>query len=172
MRKLFGATLATFAIATIAAAPAGAADMAAPPYQPPPVPVAWSWTGATIGIHGGGAWGTKSWDLTSFQFNSPLPVALDSTATHTVNGFFGGGQLGANYQIGNAVIGVEARSATEIFGSPDDLKLRSCATLFASVSPPGSVFDRLLEKYYRGERDEKTLRLLDVDSGESSSTAW
>lgn len=59
-----------------------------------------------------------------------------------------------------AVIGVEGRSATEIFGSPDDLKLRSCATLFACVSPPGSAFDRLLEKYYRGERDGKTLQLL------------
>jgi uncharacterized protein (DUF1810 family) len=43
--------------------------------------------------------------------------------------------------------GVEGRSALEIFGSPDDMKLRSCATLFACVSPPGSVFDRLLEKY-------------------------
>jgi uncharacterized protein (DUF1810 family) len=60
-------------------------------------------------------------------------------------------------------VGVEGRSATEVFGSPDDLKLRSCATLFASVSPPGSVFDRLLDKYYGGERDQKTLRLLGTD---------
>ncbi|MEX2111232.1 MAG: DUF1810 domain-containing protein [Gemmatimonadaceae bacterium] len=59
-----------------------------------------------------------------------------------------------------AVVGVEDRSATEIFGSPDDLKLRSCATLFASVLPPGSVFDRLLAKYYAGIRDAKTLHLL------------
>jgi uncharacterized protein (DUF1810 family) len=59
-----------------------------------------------------------------------------------------------------AVIRVEGRSAREIFGSPDDLKLRSCATLFACASPPGSVFDRLLEKYYQGGRDDKTLRLL------------
>jgi uncharacterized protein (DUF1810 family) len=42
-----------------------------------------------------------------------------------------------------AFVRVEGRSATEIFGSPDDLKLRSCATLFACVLPPGSVFDRL-----------------------------
>ena len=59
-----------------------------------------------------------------------------------------------------AVIRVEGRSATEIFGSPDDLKLRSCATLFACVLPPGSVFDRLLGKYCRSERDGKTLQLL------------
>jgi uncharacterized protein (DUF1810 family) len=55
---------------------------------------------------------------------------------------------------------VEGHSAREIFGSPDDLKLRSSATLFASVSPPGSVFERLLSKYYGSIRDEKTLRLL------------
>jgi uncharacterized protein (DUF1810 family) len=61
-----------------------------------------------------------------------------------------------------AVFHVEGRSAADIFGSPDDLKLRSCATLFACVSPPGSVFDRLLKKYYRGEHDDKTLRLLGI----------
>ena len=59
-----------------------------------------------------------------------------------------------------AVIRVEDRSARDIFGSSDDLKLRSCATLFACVSPPDSVFDRLLSKYFRGERDRATLRLL------------
>jgi uncharacterized protein (DUF1810 family) len=62
-----------------------------------------------------------------------------------------------------AVLRVEGRSATGIFGSPDDLKLRSCATLFACVSPPGSVFDRLLEKYYEGGRDGKTIQLLGMD---------
>jgi uncharacterized protein (DUF1810 family) len=61
-----------------------------------------------------------------------------------------------------AAVGVEGRTAHEIFGSPDDLKLRSCATLFACVSPPGSVFERLLAKYYGGRRDDKTLRLLGV----------
>jgi uncharacterized protein (DUF1810 family) len=59
-----------------------------------------------------------------------------------------------------AAVNVEGKSATAIFGSPDDLKLQSCATLFECVSPPNSVFDRILEKYYGGERDGKTLRLL------------
>jgi uncharacterized protein (DUF1810 family) len=57
-------------------------------------------------------------------------------------------------------LGVEGRSALEVFGSPDDAKLKSCATLFAHVSPAGSVFERLLAKYFRGERDGKTLRLI------------
>lgn len=61
-----------------------------------------------------------------------------------------------------AVIHIEGRSATEIFGSPDDQKLRSCTTLFAYALPSGSVFDRLLKKYYGGERDEKTLQLLGI----------
>jgi uncharacterized protein (DUF1810 family) len=59
-----------------------------------------------------------------------------------------------------AAIAIEAKSAFNVFGTPDDLKLQSCATLFASVSPAGSVFERLLHKYFGGERDDKTLRLL------------
>ena len=56
-----------------------------------------------------------------------------------------------------AVLGIEGHSATEIFGTPDDMKLWSCATLFEIVSPPGSVFERLLTKYYGGRRDPLTL---------------
>jgi uncharacterized protein (DUF1810 family) len=59
-----------------------------------------------------------------------------------------------------AVLGVEGRSATEIFGFPDDLKLRSSATLFARVSPEGSVFHRIIERYFHGEPDDRTLRLI------------
>jgi uncharacterized protein (DUF1810 family) len=59
-----------------------------------------------------------------------------------------------------ATLGVEGRSAFEVFGSPDDIKLRSSATLFASVSPAGSVFGQLLDRYFSGEPDEETLRLL------------
>ena len=58
-----------------------------------------------------------------------------------------------------AVLAVEGRSAMDIFGSPDDMKLRSSATLFAAASPPGSVFERVLAKYYSGEPDDQTLRL-------------
>jgi uncharacterized protein (DUF1810 family) len=60
-----------------------------------------------------------------------------------------------------AVLAVEGHSAHDIFGSPDDVKLRSCMTLFAAVSPPGSAFERLLERYFDGEPDGRTLRLLE-----------
>ncbi|MBL9161391.1 MAG: DUF1810 domain-containing protein [Planctomycetaceae bacterium] len=65
-----------------------------------------------------------------------------------------------------AALGVEGRSARAMFGTPDDLKLRSCATLFAEVSSAGSGFERLLAKYYGGGRDERTLRLLGGDREE------
>jgi uncharacterized protein (DUF1810 family) len=67
-----------------------------------------------------------------------------------------------------AALAVLGRSAHEIFGTPDDLKLRSCATLFAAVSPPGSVFERLLAKYYQGKPDDKTLRLLGGAAGKAA----
>ena len=60
-----------------------------------------------------------------------------------------------------AVMEIEGANAHDIFGSPDDLKLRSCATLVAQVSPRGSVFERLLEKFYDGVPDTATLRLLE-----------
>ena len=59
-----------------------------------------------------------------------------------------------------AVLAVTGATAAEVFGYPDDLKLRSSATLFAEISPPGSVFDRLLAKYYDGIRDPLTLERL------------
>jgi uncharacterized protein (DUF1810 family) len=59
-----------------------------------------------------------------------------------------------------AVLAIENRSAREIMGSPDDLKLKSCATLFSQISPEGSVFHRILDKYYSSERDRRTLQLL------------
>jgi uncharacterized protein (DUF1810 family) len=57
---------------------------------------------------------------------------------------------------------LQEQSATNVFGSPDDLKLRSSATLFAHVSPPGSVFHRLLDKFFAGTPDPRTLELIRV----------
>jgi len=56
---------------------------------------------------------------------------------------------------------VRGKTAHEILGSPDDLKLRSCMTLFERASPQEPVFGRVLERYYGGERDDLTLKLLD-----------
>ncbi|WP_135363185.1 DUF1810 domain-containing protein [Halosimplex halophilum] len=56
---------------------------------------------------------------------------------------------------------VEGRTASEIFGSPDDLKFRSSMTLFATVADDPGPFETALERYYDGDPDPKTLELLD-----------
>ena len=55
---------------------------------------------------------------------------------------------------------LEGRSAAEIFGYPDDLKLRSCLTLFERASPQEQLFSEALRKYCRGKPDLRTLELL------------
>ena len=61
-----------------------------------------------------------------------------------------------------AAAAVPDRTAMQVFGSPDDLKLHSSATLFASLSPAGSVFQLVLERYFGSQPDLMTLRLLDA----------
>ncbi|MDQ3321450.1 MAG: DUF1810 domain-containing protein [Acidobacteriota bacterium] len=61
-----------------------------------------------------------------------------------------------------AVLAVEEHSVSEIFGYPDDLKLKSSLTLFASVADGESVFTSLLNKCFNGERDLRTLELLEI----------
>ena len=61
-----------------------------------------------------------------------------------------------------AAAAVPERTAMQVFGSPDDLKLHSSATLFASLSPAGSVFQLVLERYFGSQPDLMTLRLLDA----------
>jgi uncharacterized protein (DUF1810 family) len=61
------------------------------------------------------------------------------------------------------LLGLKGRSAHDIFGSPDDVKLRSSMTLFASVQNQEPAFARVLDKYFHGERDTRTLSLLNQD---------
>ncbi len=70
--------------------------------------------------------------------------------------------LGARLaECAQALLAVEGRTAYQIMGKPDYLKLQSCMTLFAYISEPDSVFQRVLDKYYAGERDSKTIWLLE-----------
>jgi len=59
-----------------------------------------------------------------------------------------------------AVLAIQGRSAADIFGHPDDWKLQSSMTLFELVSGPESVFGRILDKYYQGKRDTRTLQIV------------
>ncbi|HEY0736961.1 MAG TPA: DUF1810 domain-containing protein [Herpetosiphonaceae bacterium] len=59
------------------------------------------------------------------------------------------------------ILQLTGRSASAIFGSPDDMKLRSSMTLFAAVPDADPVFARVLDKYFAGQPDRATLDLLD-----------
>lgn len=58
------------------------------------------------------------------------------------------------------VLAVEDRSARDIFDRPDDVKLQSSMTLFAQVSEADGIFAAVLAKYFEGQPDSQTLRLL------------
>jgi len=74
--------------------------------------------------------------------------------------------LGARLiECADSLLALDGRTAFDVLGSPDDLKLRSSATLFAHVSGDGSVFHRLLAKFFQGRADERTLGLIRDASG-------
>ncbi|HEX8561602.1 MAG TPA: DUF1810 domain-containing protein [Flavobacterium sp.] len=60
----------------------------------------------------------------------------------------------------NELLNVKGKSATEIFGSPDDMKLRSSMTLFANVPDTNPIFEKVIDYYFDGLQDELTLQLL------------
>lgn len=62
-------------------------------------------------------------------------------------------------EICQELLGLASSDAHYIFGSPDDLKLRSSLTLFASLGS-SPVFQQVLDKFYGGNQDDKTLRIL------------
>ena len=58
------------------------------------------------------------------------------------------------------LLGLETNKPTEIFGFPDDIKLRSSMTLFALACPEEPVFQQVLDRFFGGGKDPLTLRLL------------
>ena len=63
-------------------------------------------------------------------------------------------------EISNALLSLPQNDALEVMGSPDHLKLRSSMTLFALSDPECEVFRKVLDKYYEGRMDDKTVALL------------
>ena len=61
-----------------------------------------------------------------------------------------------------ALLEHQAKKVQDIMGFPDDLKLRSSMTLFAIISRQNSVFHKVLDAFYSGEMDERTIAFLDV----------
>jgi len=52
------------------------------------------------------------------------------------------------------------RSALDILGSPDDMKLRSSMTLFAAVAPDNPLFQEVLDGFFQGKPDSTTLSMI------------
>jgi uncharacterized protein (DUF1810 family) len=63
-------------------------------------------------------------------------------------------------EISNALLNLKENNATAIFGSPDDMKLRSSMTLFAEADHAEQVFQKVLDKFFNGKRDNKTLQII------------
>ena len=63
-------------------------------------------------------------------------------------------------EISEALLALDQSDPRRVMGSPDDLKLRSCMTLFQCAAPDQSVFGKVLDKFYGGRPDERTLEIL------------
>ncbi len=103
-----------------------------------------------------------------FVFPQMLGLGRSSTSTYyaiksleEARRYLGHPVLGARLvECAEAILAVDGRSASHIFGYPDDLKLGSSMTLFTEATAPDSVFARVLEKYCGGRKDARTIELL------------
>ena len=84
--------------------------------------------------------------------------SLDEAAAFLQDPYLGGNLR----EISGTLLGLESSNATEVFGRPDDMKLRSSMTLFSLVSESDAVFQQVLYKFFSGKPDEKTLRILGI----------
>ena len=62
--------------------------------------------------------------------------------------------------ISRELLQLKTNDAHQVFGTPDDLKLKSSMTLFSALPETDPVFQLVLEKYFKGEKDMKTLNLI------------
>lgn len=63
-------------------------------------------------------------------------------------------------EISYALMELKTNNPTEVMGYPDDMKLRSSMTLFAYATPEYDVFEKVLNKYFHDQKDQKTLDIL------------
>jgi outer membrane immunogenic protein len=135
--------LASVGVMALAAAhPAGAADLGVPYRAPPPVvapPVVFSWTGFYFGGNVGGAWSHT-------DYTSSTPAGADVfNGSFDLSGWFGGGQVGFNYQFAPSfVLGVEADGeASDITGNTSGCTVTGCASSRIKADDFGTVRGRL-----------------------------
>ena len=74
--------------------------------------------------------------------------------------------LGARLmEICEAALQVDCNNPSQVFGSPDDMKLKSSMTLFELAAPEQTIFGEVLEKYFHGERDVRTVEIINQMRG-------
>ena len=103
-----------------------------------------------------------------YVFPQIAGLGMSSTSVHyaiedleQANRYFKHPVLGKRLvEIAAAILAVEGKTANEIMGSPDDLKLRSSMTLFSMVTNADPVFQEVLNKYFDGKPDQKTIEIL------------
>jgi outer membrane immunogenic protein len=183
MAKMKKSLLTGIALTALIAVPAGAADLrvkAAPVYKaPPPVIVAYNWTGCYVGGHFGGIWATKDWSIRN-PF-APFGGNVVDLGSHDVDSWLGGVQAGCDYQFaGGFVIGIQGDYAwTDADGSNDiafapgftnHSKIKSLATVTGRI---GYAWDRFLG-YVKGggawEKDDYDVSFGGVTFATASET--
>jgi uncharacterized protein (DUF1810 family) len=93
--------------------------------------------------------------------SSPTAVRFAISSVDEARAYLAHGLLGPRLrECTQLVTQIDGRTAGEIFGWPDDMKLRSSMTLFARASDDNAVFVTVLEKFYGGEDDPATLARL------------
>lgn len=63
-------------------------------------------------------------------------------------------------EISEVLLTLDSSDAGDVMGYPDDLKLRSSMTLFAEAAPKEEVFQKVLDKFFAGKKDERTLEII------------
>ncbi len=93
--------------------------------------------------------------------NSPTAVRFGISSADEARAYLAHELLGSRLrECARLVARIDGRSAEEIFGWPDDMKLRSSMTLFARATDDNADFVAVLEKFYGGEEDPATLARL------------
>ena len=93
--------------------------------------------------------------------SSPLSQYYSIHSLDEAGAFFHDPYLGGNLlEICHVLLALKTNNAAEIFGRTDDTKLKSSMTLFSLVPNADPVFQDVLNKFYDGERDHRTLKIL------------
>ena len=95
---------------------------------------------------------------------SSMSVHYGIQSLEEAEAFLNDPYLGGNLRtISQALLELDTDDPRRVFGSPDDMKLLSSMTLFEKAEGAGGVFTQVIEKYYKGRRDRRTLEILDKE---------